>query len=113
MARSLAKPVRIVWALCLAIGACTHIAGLIKHGWSCGGDIPLASVIFWNSLTILDPLAAALLFLKSRIGVLATIAIMVSDVAHNWWVVAAFGGIVWMVVADSAFLIFVLATAQR
>jgi hypothetical protein len=96
----------------LAIGTCTHIAGLINHGWGFGGDIPLASVIFWNSLTILDPLAAALLFLKPRIGVLATIAIMVSDVAHNWWVVAAFGGIVWMVVAESAFLIFVLATAH-
>ena len=96
----------------MAIGTCTHIAGLIKHGWNFGGVIPLVSAIYWNSLTIIDPLAAALLFLRPRIGVLATITIMVSDVAHNWWVVTTFGGIVLMVVAQSAFLIFALATAH-
>ena len=111
MARTLARPVRWIWALCLAIGTCTHLAGLVEHGGDFGGGIPLASAIFWNSLTILDPLAAALLFLRPRIGVLAILAIMVSDVVHNWWIAAAFGAVVWMVVAQSAFLVFVLATA--
>jgi hypothetical protein len=38
--------------------------------------------------------------------------IIVSDVVHNIWVVATYGGVVWMVVAQAAFLVFVLATAR-
>lgn len=109
MARSLAHPARTVWALCLAIGTCTHVAALI-YGWS--DRVPIASVVFWNSLTVLDPLAAVLLFLRPRIGVALTLAIMVSDVGHNVWAIAAFGAMVWPVVAQALFLIFVLATAR-
>jgi hypothetical protein len=109
MARSLAQPARMVWALCLAIGTCTHIAALI-YGWN--DRVPFASLIFWNSLTVLDPLAAALLFLRPRIGVVLTLAIMVSDVGHNIWAIAAFEAMVWPVAAQALFLIFVLATAR-
>ena len=108
---AMAKSARLVWASCLAIGTCTHIFALIKNGGNYN-SIPLASAIFWNSLTILDPLAAALLYLRPRVGVTATMAIMISDVAHNTWVVATFGGIVWMVVAQAAFLLLVLASAH-
>jgi hypothetical protein len=99
----------MVWALCLAIGTCTHIAALI-YGWN--DRVPFASLIFWNSLTVLDPLAAALLFLRPRIGVVLTLAIMVSDVGHNIWAIAAFEAMVWPVAAQALFLIFVLATAR-
>ncbi|WP_293901188.1 hypothetical protein [Phenylobacterium sp.] len=98
----------MVWALCLAIGTCTHVATLI-YGWN--DRVPLASVIFWNSLTVLDPLAAVLLFLRPRLGVVLTLAIMVSDVGHNIWAIAAFDAMVWPVAAQALFLIFVLATA--
>ena len=37
---------------------------------------------------MLDPLAALLLFIRPRIGVAATIAIITSDVVHNLWFVA-------------------------
>jgi len=99
----------MVWALCLAIGTCTHIAALI-YGWH--DRVPFASVIFWNSLTVLDPLAGVLLFLRPRVGVVLTLAIMVSDVAHNIWASAAFEAMVWPVAAQAVFLIFVLATAR-
>ncbi len=106
-----AKSARLIWALCLAVGTCTHVFALVKNGGEYDG-IPIASAIFWNSLTVLDPLAAALLYLRPRIGVAATMAIMISDVAHNTWVVATFGGMVWMVAIQAAFLLFVLASAH-
>ncbi|MGH6966611.1 MAG: hypothetical protein ACREE0_19185 [Phenylobacterium sp.] len=93
----------------MAIGTCTHGAALI-YGWN--NRVPFASVIFWNSLTVLDPLAAALLFLRPRIGVVLTLAIMVSDVGHNIWAIAAFEANVWLVAAQVLFLIFVLVTAR-
>jgi len=109
MARSLAQPARMVWALCLAIGTCTHVAALV-YGWN--GHVPFGSRIFWNSLTVLDPLAAAALFLRPRIGVILTLAIMVADVGHNIWAIGAFEAMVWPVVLQALFLIFVLATAH-
>jgi hypothetical protein len=109
MARSFSRPARLVWAFCLAVGTCTHVASLI-YGWN--ARVPLPSAIFWNALTVLDPLAAALLFLRPRAGVALTLAIMVSDVAHNVWAVGAFGAMAWPVVAQAVFLVFVLATAR-
>jgi hypothetical protein len=109
MAWSSPNIARLIWALCLAIGTCTHIASLIE-GWN--DRVPVASIVFWDSLTILDPLAAVLLFLRPRIGVVLTLAIMLSDVAHNVWAITAFQAMVWPVVAQALFLIFVLATAS-
>jgi|tagenome__1003787_1003787.scaffolds.fasta_scaffold20981844_2 hypothetical protein len=76
--------IRIVYALCL-LGACTnHIRALVSHGWWREG-IPLGTAVYWDSLTVLDPLAAVLLFVRPRAGVALTAAIIVSDVAHNLW----------------------------
>jgi hypothetical protein len=106
-----AQPARLTWALCLAIGTCTHVAHLFSNGWA-PPALPLATSIFWDALTFLDPLAAVLLFVRPRVGLVATLAIMVADVAHNVWFIAAFGGVVWMVVAQAVFLVFVLATTR-
>ena len=108
MATSLAQLARLVWALCLVIGTCTHVAALL-YGWN--DRVPLPSLIFWDALTVLDPLAAALLFLRPRVGVVLTLAIMVADVGHNFWAIFAFDAIAWLVVPEALFLIFVLATA--
>ena len=111
MANSSAKAVRLIWALCLAIGTCTHVAELILSGGAYPG-YPPATVIFWNALTVLDPLAAALLFWRPRLGVLATLAIMLADVIHNTWAVVTYGAMIWPVAAQAVFLAFVLATAH-
>lgn len=54
----------------------------------------MGRVLIWQvgfsggALTLLDPLAALLLFIKPRAGILLTAAIMLVDVAHNTYYVA-------------------------
>jgi hypothetical protein len=47
--------------------------------------LPPLTAAYWDSLTFLDPLAAVLLLVRPRIGIAATIAIIISDVVHNLW----------------------------
>lgn len=54
------------------------------RGWL-PAQLPVATALYWSSLTFLDPLAAILLFVRPRAGVGLTVAIIVSDVAHNLW----------------------------
>ncbi|XVN16265.1 hypothetical protein QZH47_09925 [Pseudomonas corrugata] len=41
-----------------------------------------------GALTFFDPLAALLLFIKPRVGIVLTAAIILADVAHNTYYVA-------------------------
>jgi len=67
--------------------------------------------VYWTSLTFLDPLAAILLFLHPRIGLLGTLAIISTDVAHNWWFLEHYHlPFNWMLGAQCAFLVFAVAT---
>ncbi len=70
-----------------------HARIVAAHGllWDYGG-VPVASAIFWTSLTLLDPLAVLLLIAKPNVGVLATGAIIVADVVHNLWITARNAG---------------------
>jgi hypothetical protein len=79
-----------------------------------------ATALYWSSLTFLDPLAAALLFLWPRIGIGLTVLIIVSDVAHNLWFIAAhplhgsfFKDVTSsaFMMSQTAFLLFVAGTA--
>ena len=83
--------------------------------------LPAASAIYWSSLTFLDPLAAVLLFVRPRIGIALTAAIIVSNVAHNLWFTAAHplhGSLLedvtssFFMMSQIAFLLFVGATAS-
>ena len=65
-----------------------------------------------TSLTFLDPLAAILLFVKPRFGIILTVAIMVVDVVHNVWIVMTYGGATWMVVCQAIFLAYILITVR-
>lgn len=69
---------------------------------------------------MLDPLAAILLFVRPKIGIVATIAIIVSDVLHNLWFRAghpvtgslyAYVTTSPFMVSQLAFLLFVAVTA--
>jgi hypothetical protein len=51
------------------MGTYTHVNWVVRHGFLYP-DVPVYSRIFWDSLTFLDPLAALLLFLRPRKGVL-------------------------------------------
>jgi hypothetical protein len=103
----------------LAGATVNHVRAVLTHGWI-PSHLPLASALYWSSLTFLDPLAAVLLFVRPRAGIAPTTAIITSDVAHNLWFIAAHPlrqSFVDDVTANGfmlsqiAFLLFVLATA--
>ena len=83
--------VRSIWAACLLIGGSNHARILLLHGlsWDYGG-VAWASAAYWSSLTILDPLVAALLFVRPKIGIPATILLIVTNVVHNLAVTARY-----------------------
>ena len=114
------KLIRTIYALCLAGATVNHARAVVSRGWL-PNELPAATAIYWSSLTFLDPLAAVLLFIRPRAGVILTGAIIVSDVAHNLWFRAAhpMSGSLYRDVVRSpfmlsqiAFLLFVAATAR-
>jgi hypothetical protein len=62
---------------------------LLQHGlsWDYGG-VAWASAAYWSSLTIIDPLTAALLFVRPRAGIVLTVLLIVTNVVHNLTVTA-------------------------
>ncbi len=67
--------------------------------------------MYWRSLTFLDPLAAMLLFVRPRVGVIATVLIISTDVGHNLGFFERFHlALNWRVGAQIAFRVFVVAT---
>jgi hypothetical protein len=83
--------VRAIWAACLLLAALNHARILLIHGlwWDYDGA-GWASTAYWSSLTILDPVAAALLFIRPRIGVVMSALLVVTNVAHNLAITARF-----------------------
>ena len=105
---------RAVYAACLLAGTWTHVTLVWRHGllWDYGGVSEFTRV-YWTSLTLLDPLTALTLFVYPRVGLVATLVIILSDVAHNLWFGATYHiSFNWMIAAQCAFLIFVLATLR-
>ncbi|WP_245692003.1 hypothetical protein [Geodermatophilus telluris] len=69
----------------LAYGTAVHVVQLVL-----GGDDPYPGLPGWLSgyfvsLTLLDPLAGVLLWLRRRSGVVLTVGVLVSDAAANAW----------------------------
>ena len=85
--------IRTLFAVCLLAATFNHAHAILQHGvlwdYGYGSKISLISRLYWAVLTILDPLAAVLLFVKPRAGIWLTVAIIVSDVIHNTYYVAA------------------------
>lgn len=111
--------IRIVYALCLAGATINHVRAALSQGLL-PEHLPWATALYWSSLTIFDPLAAILLFHRPRVGIALTVSIIVSNVAHNLWFIAAHplrGSFVEDVTSSAfmlsqvAFLLFVVATA--
>lgn len=95
-----------------SVGVVVHARDLLTNGRPRGA--PLAFDVYWTSLTALDALAVALLFLRPRAGVWLAIAIMLSDVAVNSYAAATFlrGAFQLPALAlQAVFLAFVLVTA--
>ena len=98
-----------------------HALTLLQYGlfWDYGG-VAWPSAAYWSSLTILDPLAAALLFARPRAGIVSTILLIVTNVIHNLAMTAyrAHDGEFLIAAANPflasqiGFMVFVLATAR-
>ncbi len=113
--------VRSLWAACLLVAGANHARILLQHGlwWDYHGVAP-ASAIYWSSLTLLDPLVAALLFLRPRPGIVAAAVLIATNVAHNLAVTAHYAppgtfaarAANPFLLSQIAFLLFVAATAR-
>ncbi len=113
-------PVRVVlviYSVCFLVGTYTHRASLVQRGFL-PFPVPVAVGVFWDSLTLLDPLAAGLVWLRPRLGVPLAVAIMVVDISVNTHVYLAgyFGppvaGLVPLSLLEQAlFGLFVFVTA--
>lgn len=77
----------IVYLLCLAGATFNHVQAVLTHGWLLA-QLSETTAFYWSSLTLVDPLAAVLLFVRPRMGIALTALIIVSDVAHNPWFIA-------------------------
>jgi hypothetical protein len=71
-----------IQAICMLMGTYTHVAWTVRHGFLYP-DVNIYSRLFWDSLTFLDPLAALLLFIRPRAGIILVAAIILLDVLHN------------------------------
>jgi len=103
---SVGAVIRSIWAACLVVAGLNHARILLQHGlfWDYHGA-SLASAIYWSSLTFIDPLVAALLFIRPRIGVPATLVVITTNVVHNIAVTANY-------MRDDAVLSYVTSSPQ-
>ena len=64
------------------MGTYTHTIGIIRHGLL-AFPASLALNVYWDALTLLDPLTVVLLWIRLKVGVIMAVVIMVSDVIIN------------------------------
>ena len=116
------RVVRGIWAACLLIAGANHARILLQHGLQFDyGGVALPSALYWTSLALLDPLVAALLFVRPTWGIVGTVMLIATNVAHNLTIVAQrapegelFGRVAFspILLSQIAFLAFVAATAR-
>lgn len=75
----------------LSWGTLRHAVDLLTGGWDAYAYAPGWLAAYWASLTVLDPLAAALLGLRRRSGPGLTAGVLVSDAAANAYAVHGLG----------------------
>ncbi len=96
-----------------------HLIPALRHGLSAyssaNADVPLWLNHYWTSLVVLDPLAILLLMLHVRVGLLAYLLVILSDVIINFsFCVGTYGAeslLNLFQLGQGGFLLFFLATA--
>ncbi|MFJ2370627.1 hypothetical protein [Microbacterium sp. NPDC087665] len=107
------RVVRVMWVIGFLVGTTTHTVDLIVGGLNTYSGFPLGVRLFWVTLTILDPVTAALIIFRRRSGILLGIAVMIADIAVNWTVFATVGGLAsFGVISQSLFAALVFVTAR-
>lgn len=74
----------IIQSIGMFIGTTTHLRWIIQNGLlSENYKAPFLSMLFWDSLVLLDTLAAILLIFQPKAGLWLTAMIISVDVLHN------------------------------
>ena len=104
---------KIIWMTGFLIGTTTHALDIFHGGWLPYDFRPLPFNIYWTSLVLLDPLAAILVWLRERWGVVLGIAIMASNVLVNGYTafIAGYDDFYFSLALQSAFAAFVFFAA--
>jgi hypothetical protein len=66
-----------------AYGTVVHVFQLLVGGWDPYPSMPGWLTVYFVSLTVVDPLAAVLLLLRRRAGLVLGLVILVTDAAAN------------------------------
>jgi hypothetical protein len=110
---------RWVYAIGFLAGTYTHARGILTNGFL-ATPVPVAIGLYWDTLTVLDPLTVLLLWGRPKLGLWFAVAIMVSDISVNTGVYLAgyFGAptthmVPLSLLEQSLFGLFVLLTAPR
>jgi hypothetical protein len=78
----LVKIIRWVYAFGFLVGTYTHARGILEKGFL-AAPVPISIGVYWDALTLLDPLTVLLLWWRPRAGLWLAIAIMGSDISVN------------------------------
>lgn len=74
----------MIQAIGMLMGTFTHVQWIVNNGFlSDNYNAPILTKMFWDSLTFLDPIAATLLILRPKFGLILTLIIITFDVIHN------------------------------
>lgn len=71
-----------IYSVCFLAGTYTHITGLVRRGFL-AFPVPLSIGVFWDTLTLLDPLTVLLLWWHPKAGIRLGLAIMIADICVN------------------------------
>ena len=71
-----------IYSACFLAGTYTHVAGLVRRGFL-AFPVPLSVGVFWDALTLLDPLTVLLLWWHPKAGIRLGLAIMIADICVN------------------------------
>ncbi len=96
------------------IGTTTHILDMYNGGWLPYEFRPLPFNVYWTSLTFLDPLAAALIWMRERWGIWLGVAIMASNVIVNGYtLLIGYEEFLFSLLFQSTFAVFVFFAAHK
>ncbi len=101
-----------IWITGFLIGTTSHVVDLVLGGTATYDQFHIGLRLFWVSLTLLDPLTAALLAFRRRAGIVLALVIILADISVNWTVYLTISGNpLFGVVNQTIFAIILLVTA--
>jgi hypothetical protein len=74
--------IRWVYSIGFLAGTYTHLKSILAHGFL-ATPVPFAIGVYWDTLTLLDPLTVILLWRRPKVGLWLAVAIMGSDISVN------------------------------